>query len=121
MAFAALIMFAGAAVSGCPDSIHDNQLVGPVLGWDIRVEERPRTLANVSVYVGPPSLGQVVKPLKGAGGSQTWQLAGKGEFFVECRYHGSSAVLSRKLGAVGACTLRQSKGAGLSLAKFECN
>ena len=115
-----VLLSAAASVNGCPDSIHDNQLVAPVAGFQVAVDTQPRRLERVVVYAGPPQLNQKMKSLPGANRSQVWHAAGQ-DVWVECHYHESSAVLTRDLGKQASCTFRAPKGEGaVSFGKFEC-
>ena len=118
--FILVTVLSASDVHTCPAHILDSQVVrSQPPGWTVNVQDRPRKLEKVMVYSGHPSrreslIGQAV-----SGGGMKWSFSGT-DVWVECRYSGSSAVLTRNLEPVKSCTFSPQAGGTSDRAKMTC-
>ena len=116
----ALLLSAGAQISGCLPAIEDTQSVVVDRSWTVKVNQGPRYLEWVTLYSGSPALRRSLQPIAKDDGSRVWGFAGE-DIWVECIYRGSSVILSKNLGSLKSCTLEPIKGGVHSPAKLICN
>lgn len=115
-----LMLAAGVQITGCPETIKDTQSAVADKAWNVRIENRERNLERVTVYSGNPSrrrslLGEFI----GKKGMR-WTFNGT-DVWVECRYSGSSAVLTGHLGEVRSCVFEPPESGTPRPARLMCN
>jgi len=103
----------------CPKTISVTEAVAPLEGWSSRSEPVEHRFERISVFnkdsAGEYDLAPDDEKTNGGKVTQTWQLQGYRTLplFLTCRYHGTSATLSREIPKpLSACTLTFTMGKG---------
>ena len=116
-----LLMLSSAAQAAvCPSTISDRQEVAIEEGvWSVRIPNQPRPLEMVVVFSGNPKNRQSLVGDKVGRKGMKWDFSGA-DVWIECRYRGSSAIVSGRVGAVRHCEYSPPETGTADPAKFSC-
>lgn len=106
-------------IAVCPPAIKDVQTVSVDRTWVVRVPDFPRPLEEVAIYRGNPKNRQSLLGESVGRKGMKWMLKGT-DVWVECMYLGSSAILSKQVGAVKSCLFVPAEESASDSASLSC-